>query len=151
MERLEKILTKSKIFDYWRIEGNVHKELQKAVYKITIDSLLSKLAEEHKKLLLHEHWHQPDPNEYTSGENLPLLELLISDACFYSMSGPSFPLDTTLSLTDIKHFTGLESGEILSRYIAEINTIWQGQKVAKIEYRDGEIKFEILLKSSEQK
>ncbi len=146
MERLTKILTKSKIFDYFRMEGNVHNELQKAVYKITINSLLSKLTDKHKKLLLHEHYYQPDPNEYTPGKNLPLLEGLINDACFFSMSNPSFPLATTFGVGgNIKLFTGLKSEEILERYVHEINAIWEKEKIAKIGYKDKSLKFEIIL------
>lgn len=146
MERLGKILTRSRIFDYFRMDGNVHKQLQKAIYKITMDSLLSKLTDEHKKLLLHEHFYQPDPNGYTTGENLPLLEVMINDACFFSMSNPSFPLATTFSMGYIKHFTGIESEEVLEKYIGEINSIWDKEKIAKIEYKDNALKFEILLK-----
>jgi len=130
------------------MNGNVHKELQKAVYKITTDSLLAPLSEKHKLFLLHKHWHQPDPNGYTEGQNLPLIEVLINDACFFSMASPKFPLSTKFSIGNIKLFTGLESEEVLSTYVHEINEIWQKEKLAKIEYENQTLKFEIILKTN---
>ena len=85
MERLQKILTQSVLFNYFRMDGNVHKQLQKAVYKIATDSLLKGLNDQHKEMLMHEHYHQPDPNGYAPGENLSLLEAMINEACFFSM------------------------------------------------------------------
>jgi hypothetical protein len=145
MERLEKLVMKSKIFSWFRMDGNVHYKLREAIYLITIKSLFTGLKPKHKKMLLHKHWHQPDPNAYNLGKMVTLIERLIDDACFFSMNTNKNVLKVTHFIgLQPKHFTGLDKIET-AKYVKEINEIWQNQKIASLKYKSGNLDFEIFL------
>lgn len=146
MERLEKILAFSYLFSPMRMEGNVFKKFQMAVYRIAKQSLLEGLDKKHKKVLLFKHWHQPDPNDYDTGQNLALIDVLISDACFWSMPVKGSQIETKFSMGVIEYFTGEKDKVELSRILEEINEIWEKKHIAKISFNKEEhaIEFEIL-------
>lgn len=149
MERLTKLLLKSKIFNYFRTNGNVHnvhKKLQDAVYQITIDSLCERLTEEQKGLLLATNWVQPDPNYPDTAQKISIIKQLINDACFSSMHNDDWPLQTKLFIYDTQEKLGIDSEEKVSLIISEINKIWKEDSLASISYVDRHICFEIFLR-----
>lgn len=152
MERLQRLLTETTIFDYFRDKDNVYGQLRDAVYKITIDSLDSGLTDYQSKFLCHTHWHQPDPNDEKTGSMQSLIKTMLEDACFYGMSSPELPLETEFYVMgDLERYTGLKSEDELVNVITEINTLWQNKKIASLGYKDGKIIFELSLKPQKTK
>lgn len=142
MERLELLLTKSKMFDYFRQNGNLHKELQKAVYGVVINSLMKDLKPSQKRILKHKHWHQPDPNYPETGRSISLLERLIDSACFRGKNHNM--IRTRLYVYDLKTMVGLKEERVFKKQIEDINAIWR--YYAEISYdEDKHISFEIPL------
>ncbi len=146
MERLTELITNSRIFDYFRVKNNVHKEFQNAAYGVTIGALLKDLPHRHQALLNSQHWHNSDPNQDPPTVSVSLLYRLVNDACFQCMGFKI--INTKLYIHDVGAFASdvTRDEEVFAKLITEINEVWEKQGIAKISYAEKHLHFEILLK-----